>query len=125
MFFCFGDFFPRTFIELDVFYNQWVRCGLTDDDLALLEEELAKDPKAWPVVSGTGGMRKMRFALPYSGKSGGIRVCYLDIPTQETIFLLFCYPKNKEENLSSAELKQIQKIILEIKTAMKEGASHE
>jgi hypothetical protein len=48
------------------------------------------------------------------GKRGGFRVCYLNIEEKLILFLLFVYPKNEQENLSSQEkieLKQLVEII--------------
>ena len=41
------------------------------DDLL---ECLARRPKAGRIIEGTGGLRKVRFARPGKGKSGGARV---------------------------------------------------
>ncbi len=41
------------------------------DDLL---EFLARRPKAGRIIEGTGGLRKVRFARPGKGKSGGARV---------------------------------------------------
>jgi hypothetical protein len=69
-------------IQLSEFRNNWNRLKLTDDDLRRLEAEILIDPESPPVMRGTGGLRKMRFAPPSSGggKSGGIRVCYAYFP---------------------------------------------
>ena len=37
---------------------------------------LARRPKAGRIIEGTGGLRKVRFARPGKGKSGGARVIY-------------------------------------------------
>ena len=39
-------------------------------------EFLARRPKAGRIIQGTGGLRKVRFARPGKGKSGGTRVIY-------------------------------------------------
>lgn len=85
--------------------------GLTDEDLRRLENEILKDPTAGAVMQGTGGLRKLRFALDNRGKSGSARVCYVDIVLRETIFLITAYPKNEKENLSKAERNNIRTII--------------
>ncbi len=41
---------------------------LAEDDLAWLEYSLAVNPDVHPVIAGTGGVRKMRFARPGMGK---------------------------------------------------------
>ena len=49
---------------------------MNDDDLQELESEILKDPSIPPMIRGTGGLRKIRFAghRTAGGKSGGIRV---------------------------------------------------
>jgi len=66
------------------------------------------------VIPGTGGIRKARLKSASKGKRGGFRVCYLNIEEKLILFLLFVYPKNEQENLSSQEkieLKQLVEII--------------
>ena len=60
----------RTFIELPIFRSRWKAMDLNDDDLARLQRELLEDPKVGPVMQGTGGVRKMRFAYGHIDKNG-------------------------------------------------------
>jgi len=68
--------------QLPTFVAKWRGLGLTDDDLRFLEAALMANPDAGPVMRGTGGLRKMRFAPPswHTGKSGAVRVCYAHFP---------------------------------------------
>lgn len=59
----------------------------------------------------TGGLRKLRWALPSTGKSGGLRVVYVDFAYYEKIYLVSAYPKSVKENLSDDDRKQIKKFI--------------
>jgi len=52
----------RTFKYLAGFVREWDRLGLEDDDLNELEQLILTDPDAGALVSGTGGLRKLRFA---------------------------------------------------------------
>lgn len=45
-------------------------------DIDKTEEEIAKNPTEWPVIQGTGGIRKARFAIGNKGKRGGGRIWY-------------------------------------------------
>ncbi|HEY7117367.1 MAG TPA: hypothetical protein VH475_12315 [Tepidisphaeraceae bacterium] len=69
----------KRFIELPYFRAKWIHLGLTDDDLRALQLALTAAPDRWPVVSGTGGLRKVRFAKSKSnrGKSGSFRIRYV------------------------------------------------
>jgi len=66
------------FIHLDGFHADLKRLGMTDDDLQAIEQTIMRSP-THPVIRGTGGIRKMRFApaVRHGGKSGGCRVCYV------------------------------------------------
>ena len=88
----------RTFIELPWFMTKWKSLGMDDADLRRLQSELLSDPKVGAVMRGTGGVRKMRFAFKYQGKSGSIRVIYVDFEVYEKIYLLTAYTKNEKDN---------------------------
>jgi hypothetical protein len=62
------------------------------------------------LIAGSGGLRKVRLARKGGGKSGGFRVIYYR-STPEEIFLLLAYPKNKQDNLSKAEIKLLRELI--------------
>ena len=63
------------------------------------------------MIQGTGGLRKARFAFEHRGKSGGVRVCYVDFVIKETIYLITVYSKNEKDNLSKEEKNEIKKLI--------------
>ena len=46
-----------------------------------------------------------------SGKRGGFRVDYLDIPKAEVLYLIVVYPKNLKEDLSSEEKREIKALV--------------
>lgn len=102
----------RTFIILPEFDKNWKSMGLSDEDLRRLENLILQNPEAGALMQGTGGLRKLRFALDNRGKSGSARVCYVDFIIQETVFLITAYPKNEKENLSKAERNTIHKLIV-------------
>ena len=59
------------FVETTVFTKLWSELGLTETDLIELQMRLIKNPMAGDLIVGTGGARKIRFALQHKGKSGG------------------------------------------------------
>lgn len=111
----------RSFIELPLFRSKWKDLGLTDADLLRLQVELLADPKVGAVMQGTGGVRKMRFAFEHQGKSGGIRVIYIDFEVYEKIYLLTAYTKNEKENLSKEERNEIRKLITVLETQLEDN----
>src|SRR5690606_32693397 len=74
-----------TFVQLTGFVSEWKHFRLTDEDLRALERQLLVEPEAGAVMTGTGGLRKIRFAPPSrgSGKSGAFRVAYIYLPVAE------------------------------------------
>ena len=106
-----GVHMTRTFIQTKEFSSNWERLGFRDDDLRRLELDIMSDPSKYPVMQGTGGLRKARFAFENQGKSGGVRVCYVDFVIKETIYLITIYPKNEKDNLSKDERNEIKKMI--------------
>lgn len=101
----------RIFVELPTFRTVWKELGLTDRDLRRLQEDLLANPKAGNVMQGTGGIRKMRFAFENRGKSGSIRVIYVDFETYGKLYLLTAYPKNVKDNLSKAERNDLKQLV--------------
>ena len=66
-------------------------------------------------MTGTGGFRKLRFALEGSGKSGGARVIYYYCDAGIPVFLVQIYAKNEKANLNGAEKIALTKVAEEIK----------
>ena len=60
--------------------------GLTDSDLRRLQEELLANPAIGAVMKGTGGVRKMRLPFEHRGKSGSVRVIYIDFEIREKLY---------------------------------------
>ena len=110
----------RTFVELPIFRSRWKTLGLNDDDLKRLQEEILLDSKIGSVMKETGGVRKMRFALEHRGKSGSIRVIYIDFEAYEKIFLITAYPKNEKDNLSKAERNELRELVCVLENHLKE-----
>lgn len=66
-------------------------------------------------MSGCGGVRKVRLALPGKGKSGGARVCYLFLQHHDTIYLLYVFTKGDADNLSAGGKKAMRLLAQQIK----------
>ena len=65
----------RTFIQTREFSRNWDELGFDDEDLRMLELDIMNNPQKYPVMKGTGGLRKARISLDNKGKSKGARVC--------------------------------------------------
>jgi mRNA-degrading endonuclease RelE of RelBE toxin-antitoxin system len=103
---------PR-FVRFPSFTRDWERLGLDDEDLLSLELEILKDPTRAPVIPGTGGLRKIRFAGLKSarGKSRAYRVCYVYFPEFGTIVLAVIFGKNEKDNLNQADRHAISAVV--------------
>lgn len=106
-----GNGLTRVFVSLPTFLLKWERLGLNDDDMRRLEKELLDNPKIGPVMRGTGKVRKMRFAFENRGKSGSVRVIYVDFEVYEKIYLVNAYQKSEKDNITSAEANDLRKLV--------------
>ncbi len=96
-----------SFIETPLF-TKLVVDYLSDDDYSELQRHLIEHPESGPVIRGTGGVRKLRWAAPGRGKRGGYRVIYYIRRPKSIIWMLTMYPKNVAENIPAHVLKQIR-----------------
>jgi hypothetical protein len=64
-----------SFVETKLF-TRLVQQYLSDDEYSALQQALISDPEAGALIPGSGGVRKLRWALAGRGKRGGIRVIY-------------------------------------------------
>ena len=100
------------FIETSLFTKQ-IKQIATDDELRVLQQELIAQPMKGDLITGTGGLRKVRMATDGQGKSGSARVIYF-LATAEIIYMLLAYAKNEKDSLTAAEkaeLKQLTKLL--------------
>jgi phage-related protein len=97
------------FIELPGFTRAWAALGLHDADLRALQAAILSGPERHPVVPGTGGLRKLRFARPGEGrgKSGAHRVCYACYLREGIVVLAMVYGKNEQVDLTATQRKDI------------------
>lgn len=96
-----------SFIETRLF-SKLVLEYLSDEEYGSLQQALIKDPDAGPVIPGSGGVRKLRWAAPGRGKRGGYRIIYYVKRANGVIWLLTMYPKNVAENIPAAVLRRIR-----------------
>ncbi|HEY4668031.1 MAG TPA: type II toxin-antitoxin system RelE/ParE family toxin [Anaerolineales bacterium] len=99
-------------VETSIFTRQ-VRDLLPDEEYRKLQAALVGKPTLGPLIRGTGGLRKARWALPGRGKRGGVRVIYYWAANQEQLFMLLMYPKSERDDLTPAQLRQLRKLVEE------------
>ena len=81
---------------------------------------IAVNPLAGAEISGTGGLRKIRWARAGMGKRGGARVIYYYYNETAPVFLLTAYAKSAQEDLSPQEKALFSKVVETIKTQIRE-----
>ena len=78
------------FIEATTF-TKYVYDYLSKDEYVGLLSSLLQDPEAGNIVRGSGGVRKVRWAISGKGKSGGVRVIYYFKKQDDEIRLLLIF----------------------------------
>ncbi|MDF8365859.1 type II toxin-antitoxin system RelE/ParE family toxin [Achromobacter anxifer] len=101
------------FVETSVFTRQ-ITSLLTDDGYRDLQQMLLEDPACGNVIPGGGGIRKVRYARPGTGKSGGLRVIYYWITDDDQLLMLLAYPKSVRDDLTQAELAQLRALVKDL-----------
>jgi len=102
------------FIETTVFTKAWDDLGLDDEeDLMALQLAIMSQPETAPIMPGTGGLRKLRFAPARwnTGVSGAARVCYVYFEDYGIVLLVYVYDKHQKDDLSDAEKRAIRDYI--------------
>ena len=100
------------FVETPVFTAE-IRALLADEAYRALQIALLLRPEQGPVVPGSGGLRKVRWAPTGRGKRGGLRVIYYWFPEEETFYMLFAYAKHIQDNLTPSQLKLLRRLLKE------------
>jgi hypothetical protein len=96
-------------------YERAISKLLTPENRKEMEEAIAADPAAAPVIPGTGGIRKIRWAGSRRGKRGGIRTIYFHFAGPQAIYLLTAYAKAARSDLTPADKKAWSKLVAAIK----------
>ena len=96
-----------SFIETQLF-TRLVKQYLSDEQYAQFQQALIDDPELGPVITGTGGVRKLRWAAPGRGKRRGYRVIYYVRRPKGIIWMLTMYPKNVADSIPAHVLREIR-----------------
>lgn len=105
----------REFIIVQTFDKEWNNLGLNDEALRMLQNFILCNPGIGDIIEGTGGLMKLRWKLPNTGKRGGVRVLYVDFMRQETVILVNCYGKSEKETITAKEKAMYKELIKAIK----------
>jgi hypothetical protein len=80
-------------------------------DMMEMELLLAARPDAGVLIPHGRGLRKLRRPARGHGKRGGARVIYYHVADRDTILLIAAYAKNRQGDLTPAQLKLLSSIV--------------
>lgn len=100
------------FVETPVFTREVTEL-LSDEEYRGLQLALLFRPEQGPLIPRSGGLRKLRWRRGGGGKRGGLRVIYYWDKDADTVYMLFAYPKSKQEDLTAAQLRVLSKLVRE------------
>jgi hypothetical protein len=102
----------QTVAELNTFRKHADIAGMSDEDIDALVAYLAQNPMAGEEMQGTGGCRKVRFAIRGNnkGKSGGVRTITFYSGQSMPLFLITVFGKSQKVNLTKAERSSLKKL---------------
>jgi len=100
------------FIETPTFTKS-VLALLADDEYARLQAALAQRPELGKLITGGGGIRKVRWVGSGRGKRGGLRIIYYWQVAGDIIWLLVAYPKSEREDLPREQVRELKILVKE------------
>lgn len=96
-------------------YERVIRKLVSQESRQEMESAIVANPIGAPVIRGTGGIRKLRWAGSDRGKRGGIRAIYFYRAEQKATYLLTAYAKADSEDLTPADKKTLSRLVAIIK----------
>lgn len=99
-----------TVVELTSFQRRAEKILSAEEHKAMIDF-LAVNPLAGDEIQGTGGVRKVRFAMGAKGKSGGARVIYYFYNDTMPLYALLIYAKGERTDLSADQRRTVTKLV--------------
>jgi hypothetical protein len=100
-------------------YESQVSALMDEEERAAMEFFIARGAEDHPIIAGTGGFRKARWARRGRGKSGGFRVIYFFAGERSRIYMASIYAKSRKGTLTAADRSVLAKLAREIKDALR------
>jgi len=100
------------FVETPIFTAE-IRELLSEEEYRRLQVALLLRPEQGAIIRGSGGLRKVRWLAQGRGKRGGLRLIYYWDPERDVCYMLFAYPKNAQEDLTSVQLRFLSRLVKE------------
>ena len=99
-----------TVVESPLFQKLWPLYW-SEDERGEFAAYIASAPTVGAVILESGGLRKVRWARPGSGKSGGVRIIYYARTEEGKVMLLTMFAKGNTGNIPTAKLKEIRRAL--------------
>jgi hypothetical protein len=96
-------------------HERAVRKLLSIEQRQAMEAAICADPLGAPIIPGSGGIRKVRWATSGRGKRGGLRVIYFFHVSPPVVYLLTAYAKSELEDLKPGDLRAWARLVATIK----------
>ncbi len=98
-------------IETPIF-TKLINSLMTENNYREFQIMLIDQPDVGKIISGSGGIRKVRWSGSGRGKRGGTRLVYYWATNLDQIYMLFAYAKNERDDLTKDQLKTLQKMVV-------------
>ena len=97
-------------------FIQLAKKVITAEALQELIDELTVNPEKGIVITGTGGIRKLRWRTgkDNKGKSSGVRVLYYYDNNRVIVLLISLFRKSDKENIDTGEKAELKKLLPEL-----------
>jgi hypothetical protein len=105
------------------FERQAQQAGVTEAELEEIALWIAENPVSGDLIPGAGGARKLRFASPGGGKSGGYRTIHYFSGDDMPVFCLALVSKGQRADLSQSERNELAKLLPTIAQAYRASAA--
>ena len=100
------------FVETSIF-TKLIKELMIDEDYRKLQIALILRPEQGVLIKKSGGLRKIRWTTKGTGKRGGIRIIYYWDKGDESFYMLFAYPKTKQDDLTPEQLHILRRVMKE------------
>jgi mRNA-degrading endonuclease RelE of RelBE toxin-antitoxin system len=100
------------FVETPVFTSS-LRGLLSAEEYRQLQIALLLRPEQGALIRGSGSLRKLRWGAAGRGKRGGVRLIYYWEPSEEHFYMLYIYPKNRQDDLTPAQVRTLRRLVEE------------
>ena len=100
------------FVETPVFTSS-IHRHIDDERYRQLQIALMLRPEQGPIIRGSGGLRKVRWAAAGGGKRGGLRVIYYWAPGDEAFYMVYAYSKSEQGDLTPTQTRMLSRLVRE------------